>query len=641
VGRLRLISVLAVLAALIAPASALAGTYSWGEPGDFTSTGTGANPEMAYGVPSWSYSPSPGPTLTFSNPFTANSTSLAGYTDSTTTPTTFIAVPSSGSPTSLEMVPAKGQSVALSWALPPFAAAQTVDVSGTVTEPGTTGLLCAGTTWSLANNGTAVPGASGTGSGSISPTSAVTVSPGTSLVLTVTDASTLLDGWSIACDTTDVTLALSIASTPPAVTLNAPTISAGQPSFSGAAGTDFGDEPGITVNIYSGSTASGTPVQTLNANESAGTWSAAPSTALAPGTYTATAQQSDVAGDTAVSQPQTFTVPPVGVAPTVTLNAPPSEPLASATPTFTGTAGTSPGDSEVALGIYSGTDTSGTPLRFIPGPVDGSGNWSIQVTPGLANGQYTAVAGQTGSSGLVGLSSPVQFTITVSGGSPPPPPPSSTVTLTEPAAGASVQQGSKLVFAGAAGTASGDSSTITVTLWKGGSASGAPVGTVNATASNGSWTATYPSQLSLGLYTAQASQTDGQGNTDTSQTNTFLIVPSTGTIGVTVDLSKSRMVSIPISCQVAVGDCAGTVLAVTVHKYQPATGGPIGPMKLMFDYVTVPAGTTFIARGHVSGNVMRAIRRRKGAVKIKVTTTLTDTGSGVVTTTSTLNLRLH
>jgi hypothetical protein len=39
------------LLALCAPGVALAGSYNWNQPGDFT----GANPEQKYGRPSWSY----------------------------------------------------------------------------------------------------------------------------------------------------------------------------------------------------------------------------------------------------------------------------------------------------------------------------------------------------------------------------------------------------------------------------------------------------------------------------------------------------------------------------------------------------------------------------------------------------------
>jgi PKD repeat protein len=83
----------------------------------------------------------------------------------------------------------------------------------------------------------------------------------------------------------------------PAVTLTTPASGSAtnntKPSFSGTAGTATGDGSTITVKIYSGSTTSGSLVQTLTTTQSAGSWSVAPSAALAEGTYTARAQQTN------------------------------------------------------------------------------------------------------------------------------------------------------------------------------------------------------------------------------------------------------------------------------------------------------------------------------------------------------------
>ena len=51
---------------LLAPASALAGTYSWSLPGDFTTTSPGSNPEHKYGQPSWTYEADGSPMSNFS-----------------------------------------------------------------------------------------------------------------------------------------------------------------------------------------------------------------------------------------------------------------------------------------------------------------------------------------------------------------------------------------------------------------------------------------------------------------------------------------------------------------------------------------------------------------------------------------------
>ena len=70
------------------------------------------------------------------------------------------------------------------------------------------------------------------------------------------------------------------------------------PTFSGAAGTVVAsssasaDSTAIVVKIYSGTTPTGTVLQTLNATASSGAWSVTPTTALtANATYTAQATQ--------------------------------------------------------------------------------------------------------------------------------------------------------------------------------------------------------------------------------------------------------------------------------------------------------------------------------------------------------------
>ena len=102
----------------------------------------------------------------------------------------------------------------------------------------------------------------------------------------------------------------TLDSTAPAVTLSQPASGATtalSPTFTGAAGTAAGDSSQVTLRIWSGSAATGTPVQTRTATQSAGSWSVAASPALAPGTYTARAEQTDGAGNTGQSAAVTFT----------------------------------------------------------------------------------------------------------------------------------------------------------------------------------------------------------------------------------------------------------------------------------------------------------------------------------------------
>lgn len=73
-------------------------------------------------------------------------------------------------------------------------------------------------------------------------------------------------------------------------------------------GSDAGDVATVTVKIYSGSSATGTPVQTATAVRSGASWDVDTSLPLAVGTYTARAEQSDVAGNIGFSSANTFTV---------------------------------------------------------------------------------------------------------------------------------------------------------------------------------------------------------------------------------------------------------------------------------------------------------------------------------------------
>ena len=135
--------------------------------------------------------------------------------------------------------------------------------------------------------------------------------------------------------------------TPPAVTLTEPAEGSSsadpRPTFSGAAGNDAGDDQQVTVKVYSGTTATGTPVQTLNTNRSAGSWSVAATNALADGTYSAQAEQSDAANNVGLSGTRTFSIaqpPPDTTPPAVTLTEPAQgSSSADPLPTFSGAAG--------------------------------------------------------------------------------------------------------------------------------------------------------------------------------------------------------------------------------------------------------------------------------------------------------------
>ena len=82
------------------------------------------------------------------------------------------------------------------------------------------------------------------------------------------------------------------------------------PMYAGTLGTARGDLPTATVRTYAGTSASGTPLRTLQVIAGRdGKWSVEDGTALSPGVYTASVSQTDTAGNVGLfSSPVTFTV---------------------------------------------------------------------------------------------------------------------------------------------------------------------------------------------------------------------------------------------------------------------------------------------------------------------------------------------
>ena len=257
----------------------------------------------------------------------------------------------------------------------------------------------------------------------------------------------------------------------PTVTLTSPAngalISGGQPMFSGTASNDpILDSPTVTVRVYRGGAASGSPIETLSAPS--GSFSVKPSPSLADGQYTAQAEHDAALNlGKAFSSPVTFSVH--NAAPSITLDSPGAAPLLTSTPTLSGLAETAPGDSgSVGVAIYPGASTNATPLRTEHGSVGSGGRYSIALTPALPDGRYTVVAKQTDSGGVTGFSRPQTFRIKVS---------APAVTLATPSAGSTTSD-SQPQFSGVAGTSLGDSSRVTIVLYAGGSAAGPQPATI-------------------------------------------------------------------------------------------------------------------------------------------------------------------
>jgi hypothetical protein len=100
--------------------------------------------------------------------------------------------------------------------------------------------------------------------------------------------------------------------TSPAVTLTSPASNASISedaalTFAGAAGTASGDEDSVKVDVWQGADSAGEPLQTLAATPSSGAYSVT-SPPLAPGSYTARAEQRDAAGNVGHSASVPFTI---------------------------------------------------------------------------------------------------------------------------------------------------------------------------------------------------------------------------------------------------------------------------------------------------------------------------------------------
>src|SRR5205823_1170289 len=104
------------------------------------------------------------------------------------------------------------------------------------------------------------------------------------------------------------------------------------PTLAGQAGAAAGDSASVLVDVYGGGSASGTPVETLTATRSGGSWSVEASPALAEGTYTVRAHQTDAVGNTGLSAPRTFTVDTT--APETVLTAGPADSTTATDATF-------------------------------------------------------------------------------------------------------------------------------------------------------------------------------------------------------------------------------------------------------------------------------------------------------------------
>jgi large repetitive protein len=331
----------------------------------------------------------------------------------------------------------------------------------------------------------------------------------------------------------------------PHVTLNAPAPRSSNttPSFAGTAS----DTTTVTVSVYKGTVASGTPVATATAAGTGGAWSSGPvSEELKTGTYTARAvQKSSLGNPDGVSESRTFEVNTN--APQVTLNAPPAR-SNNTTPLFSGTASEG---TPVTVEVFKGTSATGSAIA-IASATGTRGAWtSGAASPALTSGTYTAIARQKSElpPNPDGLSEPRTFVIDTS------------APAVKLEAVPALSNNTTPTFTGTAS----DTPAVTVSVYAGSATSGTPVATAAGSVAAGSFTsaATSPA-LGTGSYTAVARQPSSIGN-PTGESNKVSFAVNTNPPTVKIEALAARINSVNPTFSGTVVDNEAKVEPVTVH----------------------------------------------------------------------------
>lgn len=418
----------------------------------------------------------------------------------------------------------------------------------------------------------------------------------------------------------------------PKVTLTSPAngglISGGQPEFKGSAVNSSSASGTVTVVVYRGEEAGGLPIIVLQTSVSDGSYEITPSALpLVDGLYTAQASE---------AESRTFGAP-IGYSNTTTfyvfngktrvdLNAPAKEPVTNPAPTFTGTAVTSAGASgTVVLEVFPGSTTNATPLEVVGGSVKSSGDFKIQVEPGLADGKYTAVVAQDLATGT-SFSKAVHFTVDARAPG---------VSVTTPASGERLEAASVLHFAGAAGNRYGDSGTIHLALYAGASTSGRRVGTATVKRKGARWTDSWSAgKLRPGSYTLKVTQDTVGAEVGTASRTFTLTQVAQWVQASSVRISAKGVITVRAGCSGGVSSCTGDVLITTKKSFQTEYGGPSGPLRLMFKRFSVAGGVGRTLSAQLSAQQLTALRHA-GPQRLAVTLSYRDGGRLAAKTTDT------
>lgn len=263
----------------------------------------------------------------------------------------------------------------------------------------------------------------------------------------------------------------------------------------------------VTVAVYPGPTAEGTPAAVLQTllPPLEGSWSVAPELPLEDGQYTAVAEQTDLGLERGSSLPVTFTVDTTPPAVSITA---PGALTNDASPTLSGAAGVADGDlPHVSIAIHEGASTAGTVIAEQDVAVSG-GTWTYAASA-LKDGTYTAAVIQEDEAGN---RSEAQLTFQIDT-SPP------LVSINSP--GALINRADP-TLSGAGGSAAGDLPTVLVAVHRGSSLTGPLVAGQLVAVSSGTWSYT-PAALPDGIYTADVFQEDEAGNIGHGVPVTFAI----------------------------------------------------------------------------------------------------------------------
>ena len=394
----------------------------------------------------------------------------------------------------------------------------------------------------------------------------------------------------------------------PVLTIDSPAGGArtgGTPLFSGTAGILAGDSATATLRIYTGPDTTGTLTQTLSAtrNAATGAWSVT-AALLAEGTFTAQASQSDSGSNTGTSDPITFIVDRTAPAPVIT--APAGGATVGPSPIVSGTAGNATGDAAtVTVNVYAGATATGAPVRTLSATRSGTA-WTVVVSPALTSGTFTLRATQADDVG----NSANSLSVTISADATGP----TSLAITSPVGGAYVGTGTP-TLSGQAGSATGDSLTVTIKIYTGATATGVPARVLATTRSGSGWTVATTPVLAAGQYTAVVEQLDNFTNLGQSAPVTFTIDLTAPVVVISAPTANQPVLATPVisgTGGLLAGDLA--TMTLTVYAGSTATGTALQTQTASrnattgaytFTATTLAAGTytAKVAQSDSAGNI--------------------------------------